>query len=271
MSLIADRFNQLAKREEGALIAYVMGGDPTPEDTYAIVDAVAKGGADIVELGIPFSDPIADGTSIQAAGVRALSAGTRPGAVLEIAKKAKEKHGLPIIIMSYFNILFSQGVDNFMRHSRESGVDGMIVPDLPVDEIGPYSATARKNALDTILLAAPTTSPSRMKLLASHSSGFLYLVSLMGVTGARESLQEGAVSLVKYAKRYTRGKIPLAVGFGISKPEHVKAVLEAGAEGAIVGSGIVNQVQTYKDDTERMLAEIERYVNSLKSASKGSR
>ena len=147
----------------------------------------------------------------------------------------------------------------------------MIVPDLPFDEVGPYSVTARKNALDTILLAAPTTSPNRMKLLASHSSGFLYLVSLMGVTGARESLQEGAVSLVKYAKKYTRGKIPLAVGFGISRPEHVKAVLGAGAEGAIVGSGIVNQVQSYKDDTERMLAEIERYVNSLKSASKGSR
>ena len=247
-----------------------MGGDPTPETSHSIVDAVVRGGADIVELGIPFSDPIADGTSIQAAGVRALSAGTRPRDVLEIARRAKEKHGIPIIIMSYFNILFSQGVDNFMRQSRKSGVDGMIVPDLPVDEVGPYSAAARMNLLDTILLAAPTTSPNRMKLLASHSSGFLYLVSLMGVTGARESLQEGAVSLVKYAKKYTRGKIPLAVGFGISKPEHVRAVLEAGAEGAIVGSGIVNQVESYKNDTEGMLSEIERYVNSLKLSTKGS-
>jgi tryptophan synthase alpha chain len=246
-----------------------MGGDPTAETSSAIVDAVVRGGADIVELGIPFSDPIADGTSIQAAGVRALSSGTRPRDVLEIAKRAKEKHGLPIIIMSYFNILFSQGVENFMRQSRECGVDGMIVPDLPVDEVGPYSAVARRSVVDTILLAAPTTSPTRMKLLASHSSGFLYLVSLMGVTGARESLQEGAVSLVKYAKTYTGGKIPLAVGFGISKPEHVRAVLEAGAEGAIVGSGIVNQVGGYKNDTERMLQEIEDYVKSLKSASRG--
>jgi len=268
LSQISEKFEQLAGREDRALIAYVMGGDPTPEISQSVVDAVVKGGADIVELGIPFSDPIADGTSIQAAGVRALSARTRPVDILEIAKKAKEKHGLPIILMSYFNILFSQGVDNFMRHSRESGVDGIIVPDLPVDEVGPYSAVARQHALDTILLAAPTTPPKRMKLLASHSSGFLYLVSLLGVTGARENLQEGAVSLVRYAKKYTGGKIPLAVGFGISRPEHVAAVLGAGADGAIVGSGIVNQVERHQNESEKMFAEVERYVRSLKAATR---
>jgi len=268
LSAIAEKFDQLARKNDRALIAYVMGGDPTPEISESVVEAVVKGGADIIELGIPFSDPIADGTSIQAAGVRALSAGTRPRDILEIARKSKERHELPIVLMSYFNILFSQGVDTFMRHSRECNVDGIIVPDLPVDEVGPYSAVARQNELDTILLAAPTTTPSRMRLLASHTSGFLYLVSLLGVTGAREHLQEGAISLVTYAKKYTGGKIPLAVGFGISRPEHVRSVLDAGADGAIVGSGIVNQVGTYQADTEQMLADVERYVRSLKAATR---
>ncbi len=267
MSPIEEKFDQLTSRREGALIAYVMGGDPTPEVSSLVVDRVVRGGADIVELGIPFSDPIADGTSIQAAGVRALSAGTRPSDVLQIANRAKEAHGLPIIIMTYFNIMFSRGVDNFMREARRCGVDGIIVPDLPVDEVGPYSLIAKRNSIDTVLLAAPTTTPARMRLLATHSSGFLYLVSLLGVTGARENLQEGALSLVSYAKRFTRARIPLAVGFGLSRPEHVRAVIRAGADGAVVGSGIVNEVAAHRNDHALMLRRVEEYVGSLKSAS----
>jgi tryptophan synthase alpha chain len=265
MSKIRDAFRSL--KGEGALIAYVMGGDPDPATTEKVVTAVIAGGADIIELGIPFSDPIADGKSIQAAAVRALSAGTTPADVLKVVTNIKKKHDVPVAIMTYYNILYSPGLDGFLAQAKAAGVDGLIIPDLPLDETKDYSKLAKKHGLDTILLAAPTTSPQRMKSLVKHSSGFLYLVSLLGVTGARTQLGEDTVKLIKSAKHITRNKIPLGVGFGISKPEHVRAVLDGGADAVIVGSSIVNMVASPKPQDE-MLKDVENYIRSLKTATK---
>ncbi len=265
MSPIGSTFRSL--EEDGALIAYIMGGDPDIETTERVVDALIAGGADIIELGIPFSDPIADGKSIQEAAVRSLAAGTKPSDVLGAVARLKKKHSTPIAIMTYYNILYSPGLDRFLSEAKKASVDALIVPDLPLDETEDYSRLARKYSLDTILLAAPTTSPARMKSLVKHSTGFLYLVSLLGVTGARSQLGDATLELVKEAKRMTRGKIPLGVGFGISKPEHVRAVLAAGADAVIVGSSIVNMVSSGKPKAA-MLKDVENYARTLKTATK---
>lgn len=249
----------------GALITYVMGGDPDLKTSEKVIEALVEGGADVVEVGIPFSDPIADGRSIQEAAVRSLSAGTRPADVLEMVSRVKKKHDVPIAVMTYYNILYSPGLENFLAEAKKTGVDGLIIPDLPLDETGDYSRLAKKYSLDTILLAAPTTSPGRMKDLVKHSSGFLYLVSLLGVTGARSQVGDDTLKLVRSAKKATDGKIPLGVGFGISKPEHVEAILDAGADAAIVGSSIVNMIASGKA-RQKMLEDVEDYVRSLKAA-----
>jgi tryptophan synthase alpha chain len=175
-----------------------------------------------------------------------------------------------MIVMTYYNILFSNGLDKFLEAAREHKVDGIIVPDLPFDEIQEYATLAKRFGLDGILLAAPTTSPQRMRAIATHTSGFLYLVSLTGVTGARSDVQKGTVGLIGFAKKYAK-KVPLGVGFGISTPEHVRAILAAGAEAVVVGSAIVDIVATCQSDGPvKMLANVESYVRSLKEATKGA-
>jgi tryptophan synthase alpha chain len=269
LSPISAVFQRL--KGEGALVAYVMGGDPDLGTSASVIDAVVRGGADIVEVGIPFSDPIADGKSIQAADVRSLAAGTIPAQVLELIAGAKARHpDVPIVAMTYYNILFSNGLDKFLAAASSHGVDGLIVPDLPFDEIGEYSPMAKRHGLDAILLAAPTSTPERMKAIAKHTSGFLYLVSLTGVTGARSDVQQSTVGLIQFAKRFG-GKVPLGVGFGISTPEHVRAVLAAGADAVVVGSAIVDRVAIFETEgAMKMLANVESYVRSLKDATKGA-
>jgi tryptophan synthase alpha chain len=267
MSPISGVFQRL--RGEGALIAYVMGGDPDPSTSGSVIDAVVRGGADIVEVGIPFSDPIADGKSIQAADVRSLAAGTTPAQVLGLIAAAKGRNPrVPVVAMTYYNILFSNGLEKFLSAAKGHGVDGLIVPDLPFDEIEEYATLAKRYGLDAVLLAAPTTTPSRMKAIAAHTSGFLYLVSLTGVTGARADVQQSTVGLIRSAKGYAKG-VPIGVGFGISTPDHVRSVLSAGADAAVVGSAIVDRVAGYKKDGAAvMLANVESYVRSLKDATR---
>ena len=269
MSPISAVFQRL--EGEGALVAYVMGGDPDLGTSASVIDAVVRGGADIVEVGIPFSDPIADGKSIQAADVRSLAAGTTPAEVLELIAGAKARHpGVPVVAMTYYNILFSNGLDKFLAAARDNGVDGLIVPDLPFDEIQEYSPLAKRYGLDAVLLAAPTSTPERMKAIAKHTSGFLYLVSLTGVTGARSDVQQSTVGLIQFAKKHA-GEVPLGVGFGISTPEHVRAVLAAGADAVVVGSAIVDRVASFESEgPTKMLANVESYVRSMKDATKGA-
>ena len=230
------------------------GWRPKPRSRHhKIADALIKGGVDILELGLPFSDPIADGPTIQAASVRALAAGTTPMKVLEIAKQIKKQHDVPIVVMTYYNPVFRIGLDKFLGLAKDCMVDGFIVPDLPVEEAADYKKTAKKHGLDTIFLAAPSTSNERLKGIVECSSGFLYLVSRFGVTGAKTTVEDSTVQLIKRIQPFTAGKIPLAVGFGISKPEHVKRIIAAGADAAIVGSAFINIITENQGNEDLML------------------
>jgi tryptophan synthase alpha chain len=264
MSSIRAIFERTAGK--GVLLTYLMGGDPDEQLCLQSIEAVVSGGADIVELGIPFSDPLADGKSIQEASSRALRAGIKPGDVLNLARDAGNDLGIPIVLMTYYNIVYRKGVGRFLDLARRSGVAGIIVPDLPVDEATDYCIQTRRRGMDAILLATPTTTPERMRRIVANTSGFLYLVSLLGVTGARDKLSKDTLNVIRYACDFSKGKVPLAVGFGISKPEHVRNIIAAGAEGAIVGSSIVNIISHYADQKEEMLRRLEAYVRSLKSA-----
>ena len=268
MSDIAEVFQKLKAQGDSALIGYVTGGDPKPEFTLGIGEALVKGGVDILELGVPFSDPIADGPTIQAASLRALQAGTTPKMVLGMAGEIKRKRGLPVVILTYFNPVFRMGLENFFRLAGNLGVDGVVVPDLPVEEAEAYREAAGSCGVDTIFLAAPSTSNERLRRIVGYTSGFLYVVSHFGVTGAREALEDSTVQLVKRFLPFTSGRVPMAVGFGVSKPEHVKRILGAGADGVIVGSAFVNIVHKHQDDVGRMLEELEVTVRKLKNATR---
>lgn len=271
MNELGKTFRKLREQNDGALIGYITGGDPEPKYTPRIAGALIEGGVDILELGIPFSDPIADGPTIQAASLRALKAGTTPETVLEIAQEIKDEHDVPLVILTYFNPIFRKGLANFFRLTRNCGISGLIVPDLPVEEAEDYKEVAEAYAIDTIFLAAPSTSTKRLQKIIEFTSGFLYLVSLFGVTGVREKVENSTIQLIKKFRPYTTGRIPLAVGFGISKPEHVKRIIENGADGIIVGSAFVNIINTNRGNLSKMLNEIRENAYELKEATKKSR
>jgi tryptophan synthase alpha chain len=266
MNNIQRAFQKAKQQGNAALIGYITAGDPTPEATPRIAEALINGGVDILELGLPFSDPIADGPTIQAASVRALAAGTAPMRVLEIAQQIKSQHDIPIAIMTYYNPVFRIGLDKFMATAKDHRVDGFIIPDLPVEEAADYQKAAHTHGLDTIFLAAPSTSNERLNKIVTASSGFLYLVSHFGVTGAKTAVEDSTVQLIKRVKPFTNRKIPLAVGFGISKPEHIARVIRAGADAAIVGSAFINITQKTSKNTATMLGELRATANALKSA-----
>jgi tryptophan synthase alpha chain len=268
MNNITKAFQNAKAQGNGVLIGYIMAGDPNPKLTPQIADSLIKGGVDILELGLPFSDPIADGPTIQAASVRALAAGTTPIKVLELAKEIKSKHDVPVVIMTYYNPVFKIGLDRFCRSAKDCMVDGLIIPDLPLEEATDYKKAAKAQGLDTIFLAAPSTSNERLSKIVDSSSGFLYLVSHFGVTGAKTTVDDSTVQLIKRVSPFTSGKIPLAVGFGISKPEHVERIIAAGAEAAIVGSAFINIIQKNADT---MLNKLQASAQELKTATKTSK
>lgn len=263
---ISEVFRKLRKRGEGALITYITGGDPAPKYTLRIIKALIEGGADILEIGVPFSDPIADGPVIQAADCRALNAGTTPHTIFGIVKEAKKTADIPIVLLTYYNILFRMGVRNFLERAKGSGVDGLIIPDLPIEEAEEYREIAEKQGVDTIFLATPSTSVSRLAEILNSTTGFLYLVSVFGVTGARDQIAELTTQTIKRIHPHTVEAIPLAVGFGISKPEHVKAMIMCGAEGAIVGSAFVKIVEDNLGEPPKIISGITALAEKLKAA-----
>jgi len=266
MTSIKTVFNNLKAQGDGALIGYITAGDPKPEYTPKIAQALIDGGVDILELGLPFSDPIADGPTIQEASRRALEAGTTPRIVLELAKQIKHDFEVPIVIMTYFNPVFKTGLKKFFSEAKECRINGIIIPDLPVEEADDYRKIATSYDIDTIFLAAPSTKGTRIQKIVEYSSGFLYLVSHFGVTGTLSTIQDSTIQLVKKFVPFTKGRIPLAVGFGISKPEHIKSIIAAGADGVVVGSAFVNAVGRNLLNLDNMLAEIEAMTNDLKKA-----
>ncbi len=268
MSGLSKVFRKLKAQNEGALIGYVMGGDPEPVLTPMIAEALIQGGVDVLELGVPFSDPVADGPTIQAAGVRALQAGTTPRMVLGMAGVIKKKHNVPVVAMTYYNPVFRMGLENFLRLAKQCRINGLIIADLPVEEAAEYKKAADQHGVDTIFLAAPSTSTLRLRRIVECTTGFLYLVSHFGVTGERESVEDATIQLIKKVLPYTRGQVPLAVGFGVSKPEHVKRIVESGADGVIVGSAFVSIVSRNRGNVDNMLAELEETARKLKDATK---
>jgi tryptophan synthase alpha chain len=266
MSDLSRVFENLKKQGDGALIGYVTGGDPEPQLTPRIAEALIKGGVDMLELGVPFSDPIADGPAIQAASVRALAVGTTPKMVLELVREIKKQQNVPVIILTYFNPVFRMGIENFFKLAQNCRLDGVVVPDLPVEEAGDYKKAAEACGVDTIFLAAPSTTNERLEKILACASGFLYVVSHFGVTGERANVENSTIQLVKRVSRQAKGRVPIAVGFGISKPEHVKSIIKAGADGAIVGSAFVNIVSQNIKNPKNMIIELKETARALKEA-----
>ncbi len=266
MRRIAETFSKLRIRKEGALIAYVTAGDPEPSLTPQIVEALVDGGADIVELGIPFSDPIADGPVIQAASLRALKAGTTPKKVLRISEKIRERSRVPLVIMTYYNPIFKMGLEKFFESAKSCGIDGVIVPDLPVEEAIEYKKVAEDYEIDTVFLASPATSIQRLRKILEFTSGFLYLVSVFGVTGTRNKIDDNTIEIIGTTLQIASDRIPIAVGFGVSKPEHVKTIIQTGAHAAIVGSALVKIIEKSRNNKKEMLTSLKKYAHNLKEA-----
>jgi tryptophan synthase alpha chain len=246
-----------------ALVAYVTCGDPDLATTKDIVLETIHAGAAVIELGVPFSDPVADGPVIQRASERALKHGTSLDQVLKLAAEIRERsQSVGLIIFTYFNPVLRMGLEKFCRIARLAGVDGVLVTDLPVEEAGPYLAEMRKNELSPIFLAAPTSTDQRLKRIAQVSSGFVYAVSRTGVTGARKQMSEDAQSLVRRLRKYT--KLPIAVGFGISTPDQFASVGRY-ADGAVVGSAIVELVERNPGKEAWSVAEFVRQLLATSS------
>ncbi|MBZ5721031.1 MAG: tryptophan synthase subunit alpha [Acidobacteriia bacterium] len=230
----------LAFQKRPSLVAYVTCGDPDLATTRAVVLAAIAAGADVIELGVPFSDPLADGPVIQRASERALRHGTTLEQVLKLAKEVRAQSQAGLIIFSYLNPIMRMGVEKFAAAAKDAGIDGALVTDLPVEEAAGYLAEMRKRNLATVFLAAPTSTDHRLKLVAQASSGFVYAVSRTGVTGARKQLPDDAKNLVRRLRKYTQ--LPIAVGFGISTPEQFAAIGKF-ADAAVVGSAIVETIE----------------------------
>jgi tryptophan synthase alpha chain len=263
---ISRAFEQAQQEHRGVLIPYFMCGYPSAEQTVQLVLAAMESGADIVELGIPFSDPLADGATIQHAGHEALQHGMTIRGCMEVAKQIAQHNETPLIFMGYYNPILAYGIERFCIAARESGVSGLIVPDLPPEEADALQMAAYDQGLVLIFLIPPTTPDERIVNIAERSAstpgGFIYCVSLSGVTGARKELPPHLQSFIEHVRSFTRDKhIPLAVGFGLNTPEHIAQVTHY-AEGVVVGSAIVNMIDDYKDESEQITA-IRKYIHSL--------
>ena len=261
MSRIGERFNELKKTGGKALVCFLTAGDPDIETTRQIVLNIEKAGADIVELGVPFSDPLADGPSIQESSMRALKHGTNVRDILNLVKSIRTESEIPIILMSYYNPILHYGLKNFAEDAKKAGVDGMIITDLTPEESDDWLSVSKAGEIDTIFLLAPTSTDDRIKKVAQLCSGFIYCVSRTGVTGVRDSAPKEIRELVDNIR--VRTDKPVAVGFGISKPEHAKAMCEF-ADGIIVGSVLVNMIAA-ETGKPNMMNEIFDLVHALKS------
>jgi|SRR5579884_1495218 len=261
MTRIEQRFATLAKAGRKAFIPYITAGDPTLDVTRELVFALDKAGADIIELGVPFSDPIADGPVIQRGTERALANHVGLRDVLKLATDIRKHSGIPLLLFSYFNPLFNYGLERLANDCATCGIDGVLATDLTVEESAEYSEILAKAGLNTVFLVAPTSSPERMKKIAKASSGFLYAVSRTGVTGERQELDSELQTFLYTLRQHT--SIPIAVGFGISQPEHVRAVWQL-ADGAVVGSAIVREIERHIGQPD-LVPEVAKFAKWLAS------
>jgi tryptophan synthase alpha chain len=261
MSRLAASFEKARSEKRAAFIAYLTAGDPSIEATVALARALDRAGADVLELGVPFSDPIADGPVLQRAAQRALAAGTSLSDVLEMGRSIRAETGLALVLFSYLNPLLRAGIRGASREAKAAGFDAALMTDLPPEEAGDYQPAARSAGLDTVFLVSPTSTPSRMRAAAVLSSGFLYVVSRAGTTGARDGLPRDLPRTVRRARR-AAGKLPIAVGFGIATPETASSAARL-ADGVIVGSALVRAAEEAGEAREEA---VERLARSLRGA-----
>ena len=265
LSRLSERFDTLKQKGEKALICFVTAGDPSAEATADIVAALADAGADAVEIGLPYSDPLADGPSIQAASQRSLDGGMSVLKALEIVRQIRRKTpDLPLILMTYYNPILRYGLERYARDAREAGADAHIVTDLTPEESDDWRRISQANGLDTIFLLAPTSTADRIEIVARIASGFVYCVSRTGVTGARQDVPAELAVMINQIKAKT--ETPVCIGFGISQPEHVQKIA-AISDGAIVGSSLVDLIHKNRADA-RLLDAVREYVHALKQATK---
>jgi tryptophan synthase alpha chain len=264
MNRIDRKFNELKERGEAALIPFVTAGDPQIKTTLKILRALEAAGADLIELGVPFSDPMADGATIQRASERALTGGTMLPHVLGLVRKFRRTSELPIILFGYYNPFFHYGLERFARDASAAGVDGILCVDLPPEESGELRSETKKRGLHTIFLLAPTSDADRIKLVARLGRGFIYYVAVTGVTGARRALEAELQAEVERIRRYTR--LPIAVGFGISSPEQAVRIA-AFADAAVVGSALIDVIE-HAGRNGRKAADAGGFVARLKRAMK---
>ena len=264
MSKIKNKFLELKSKNQKALIAYVVVGYPNENETLSAIRGLVKGGADIIELGLPFSDPLADGPVIQNASHIALQNGINLSKFLRLVKKIRKETGLPLVLMTYTNLLYKQGYDKFIAVAKKAGIDGFILPDMAIEEAGEYLKAIRKNKADSIFLISPNTSHKRIKKIVSASSGFLYLVSVFGTTGKQQKVQQYTIDAIKNTKKLVNGKIPIGVGFGVSTPQQVKFFIQKGADAVIVGSAFLRLIE--KVPPKKIESEISKFTRGLKVA-----
>jgi tryptophan synthase alpha chain len=247
-----------------AFIGFTVTGDPDKETCIRAARALIEGGADILELGIPFSDPVADGPTIQKAGERSLAAGTTTDRVFEIVREIRKNTNVPIVFLTYYNTVYHRGIDRFYREAHDAGVDGILIADMPVEESDEACQAASCHDIDPVFLITQTTSEDRIRKIADRARGYLYLVAVLGVTGVRDEVSPGAIELLQKVRKHSG--LPLALGFGISTPGHAKTCAAAGADGIIVGSAIVSIVERDLGNPESMERELKEYVASMKKA-----
>jgi tryptophan synthase alpha chain len=259
-------FESLSKKGEKALICYIVGGYPDLETSKEIIKTLIDSGADIIEIGIPFSDPMADGPIIQSALIKSLAKGTTPLACFNIVRELRKTYSnTPFLFMTYSNIVFSNNLNNFLKAAKKSDIDGFIIPDLNIEDSQDYTDITKRLGLATIFLSAPNTSNKRLVEIASASSGFVYMVSVFGITGSRNKFEKYTFEAISTTREITnRCKIPLAVGFGISSPSDGKKMLKSGADGIIVGSSLMKIIMENEKDKDKMLLLLSNFTKDLK-------
>ena len=261
MTRIKEKFAELEAKNQKALISYIMAGFPNEKSTLSTVRGLVKGGVDIIELGFPFSDPLADGPVIQNASTISLEKGTKIAKFFTLVKKIRKETDIPLILMTYTNILYHQGYAKFISEAKKAGIDGFILPDMSIEESKEYLQSA-KNKVNTIFLISPNTNKTRIQKIARSSSGFLYLVAVFGTTGVKSGIKKYTLDAIKQVKKQTKGKIPIGIGFGVSTPEDVKKYIKAGADAVIVGSAYLKLIE--KTPQNQLEKKIASFTKSLK-------
>ncbi|MGB7558677.1 MAG: tryptophan synthase subunit alpha [Nitrososphaeraceae archaeon] len=261
---IYNKFRELTSKNRPALICFIVGGYPTIAHSEQIVSSLVKAGADMIEIGIPFSDPIADGPTIQNAYNTALKNGVTPQKCLHMCANLRKKFPtLPLLIMTYSNIVYKAGLEKFIKLSRLHGVDGFILPDMAIMESDAYVKVASDHGLATIFLASPNSNKQRIEQIMNVCSGFIYVVSIFGITGTRLRYEKYTFHNIRKIKKITQGRIPIAVGFGISRPDQIVSIVESGADAVILGSSLIDRIKVAANH-KLMLNDLQNFVRQLR-------